>query len=299
MHRLKIACIAILSGIAGPAFAGQINWSLPFRAGHQFSNLQPMSEGTRFQLGVFASGFVPTSSNTSSWIANWRSRAEISYNTTFGGFGATLIVEENPAPFTVGAQMYVWGYRPISSSQSEWILLMDAMWVMPSSDPFSFPDTWNVANASTVILGSVDATTHAVKTASVATSATPAFLYAEWLSMWFSLSEVGNPAISGTTADPDGDGRNNLMEYTSGTSPLVKNTGSLLSIAQAGLTTVTLSYPGSPSARSTSSLLTATDLQSWTAAPIQPTYDAASLTWQLTAPMETKRFWKLRAISIP
>ena len=52
--------------------------------------------------------------------------------------------------------------------------------------------------------------------------------YEAWKTNYFSAAELTNSAISGETADPDGDGMNNGDEYISGTNPT--NTQSLFSI---------------------------------------------------------------------
>ena len=43
--------------------------------------------------------------------------------------------------------------------------------------------------------------------------------YADWQSSHFTATELGNPAISGDNADPDGDGVVNLLEYALGLDP--------------------------------------------------------------------------------
>lgn len=277
--------------------AGQANWSLTFGAGHKLSNHSPLPAGTRFQLGVFTGGFIPTAANTASWVANWKSRSETLYNPQLGGFGATLTVEENVAPFSAGTKLYVWGYRPVSSSQSEWILLTDSSWLMPSEDPLSFPESWQVSYADSVILGSIDALAHSIQTAAVSTNVVPPFYFAQWQTGWFSKSDSANAAIGGPDADPDNDGRNNLMEYVAGTSPLVKDSENLLSASSQSTSSVDISFPGSPSTRATWNLLTSTTLQSWGTVAIPPAYDPVNLLWKLSAPLETKRFWKLKVLT--
>ena len=43
---------------------------------------------------------------------------------------------------------------------------------------------------------------------------------ARWQAEWFNAAELDDPAVSGLTADPDGDGLVNLIEYAFGTIPL-------------------------------------------------------------------------------
>ena len=53
--------------------------------------------------------------------------------------------------------------------------------------------------------------------------------YAEWQTRVFG-ADAGNPAISGETADPDRDGRSNLMEYATGTDALTPQSGEVLAM---------------------------------------------------------------------
>jgi len=50
--------------------------------------------------------------------------------------------------------------------------------------------------------------------------ATPPTLYQTWLARHFSSTDLANPDRSGRTADPDGDGLPNLLEYALGGEPL-------------------------------------------------------------------------------
>jgi hypothetical protein len=47
--------------------------------------------------------------------------------------------------------------------------------------------------------------------------------YDEWKAANFTAAELNDPSISGDNADPDGDGRSNLLEYAMGSNPRVSD----------------------------------------------------------------------------
>ena len=62
--------------------------------------------------------------------------------------------------------------------------------------------------------------------------------FAQWLTRYFSAAELQDPALSGETADPDGDGHTNRQEYRAGTHP--RDAASVLRVAAVGV------VPGNP-----------------------------------------------------
>ena len=56
-------------------------------------------------------------------------------------------------------------------------------------------------------------------------AATPAAGYAAWKNANFTAAQLADTAFSGDAADPDGDGRANLLEYALGSSPVAADTG--------------------------------------------------------------------------
>lgn len=68
----------------------------------------------------------------------------------------------------------------------------------------------------------------------------------QWKFTQFGIN-AGNAVIAGETADPDGDGRRNFLEYATGTNPLVANAGPELTFAkESGYLTATLARSASP-----------------------------------------------------
>ena len=89
----------------------------------------------------------------------------------------------------------------------------------------------------------------------------PVSPYQTWLNLHFSAPEQGQSTVSGETADPDGDGRANLLEYALGTSPRATDTVAALVVrAPAGF--LALDYPV-PQADVTYTPETSTDLVTW------------------------------------
>ena len=77
--------------------------------------------------------------------------------------------------------------------------------------------------------------------------------FASWQALKFSVAERANQAISGPTADPDGDGVNNLLEYAFGFEPKTANSAAqpvVGTVTIGGLDYLTLAYrrlvPASP-----------------------------------------------------
>ena len=62
--------------------------------------------------------------------------------------------------------------------------------------------------------------------------------YQSWQSLVFTLSQLGNAAISGDTANPAGDGISNLMKYALGMNPNVSYSGTASQIPYTGVNTM-------------------------------------------------------------
>jgi hypothetical protein len=209
--------------LATTASATRINWFSTLNRTNLTSTGQAMDSGFRFELGVFINGFTPTSANTSQWAANWRAAQRTTFNpgSTIRQFNSEFLVEDNDAPFTVGAAAYVWGFRGDASS-SEWILIRNTTWTWPAPSLFNpTPPSWNAATAATpgtgvVILGSVHASgsPFLMQTAAVSNSAPPTTSWSLWQS-----EELTGSSLNGPNDDTDGDGLSNLLEFAFGTNP--------------------------------------------------------------------------------
>lgn len=199
-----------------PSRAELVNW-YSVEATNLTSTGEPMGADFSFELGVFKSGFVPTADNTTQWAANWVPAQRATYNATLRRFDAQYNVSQDNAPFAIGADAYVWGFRGGTTS-SEWILFRNETWAWPA--PLGMPPNpnglyWNTADA-TAVLGSINesGSPSLMQSAAVTGAASPATTWAQW-----QASELVGTALNGPNDDPDHDGSSNLMEYVFGTPP--------------------------------------------------------------------------------
>lgn len=180
MKTTRIFLLAAASVLAcSHAHASGVDWSSPlFDSQQMIDNSGNLLDSSfTIELGTFATGFVPTASNTSSWQSNWKmlSRADTSngqwvpndpffgsYFTNSFYFNAdgTVANLAGSATFTANEQAYIWVY-----SNNEWALVTDNspgttgddIWRLPNpSDANGFPTTWYLNTADTAIVGGVN-----------------------------------------------------------------------------------------------------------------------------------------------
>ena len=65
----------------------------------------------------------------------------------------------------------------------------------------------------------------------------------DWWKLKYGLNPTGPASVNGPAADPDGDGRSNLLEYLFGTNPLVPDATALLTEAKGTNGAMTLTFP--------------------------------------------------------
>ncbi|MES2706801.1 MAG: hypothetical protein V4726_09390 [Verrucomicrobiota bacterium] len=280
------------------ARAGQVFWSLNSYGPNRQSNGQPLPAGTGFQLGVFSGGFIPSAGNTAGWAAHWRSWDEIWYDPAEGMFSKEVLFDENTAPFTEGTALYCWGYVLKSNSQAEYFLATASTWTVPGTAPETFPVFVDLETAGTVILGAAHPGSGTISTASVQAGTAPPFLFADWRRAHFTPPRRTDSTVSGPEADPDGDGRSNLLEYLTGTPPDAADSRSLLSISAAAGGSLGITFPSPPSVRAEWEFETSTNLSEWEPATALPVYDPAAGLWRVSPAMdETRGFLRLRALA--
>ena len=218
-----LSVLPLLWPVGERCVATEIHWFSAANQTNLTSENAPMDSGFRFELGVFANGFVPSPANMADWVANWRpatdsggQTARTVYQSGFLRYEGVFTVESNAAPFTVGSAAYVWGYRG-GVGTSEWVLFRNATWTWPtasSGGPPGFPLEWEAKDA-TAVLGTINTTgsPFLIQSATV-TLVSPPTTWEQW-----KAEELSGEAQNGPDDDPDGDGISNLLEYVFGLSP--------------------------------------------------------------------------------
>ena len=203
--------------------AAKVVWkSIPFTT-NLTSDGEALDDGFTFELGTFAAGFTPRTTNTERWAENWTALDRTKFHEGNQFFASTATFDNNEAPFVLGAKTYIWGFN--ATSPAEWILVSDSDWTWPDA-ALGFPVTWQLAEASEVILGSVDSSSNAtalIRTASVVNAVSSSLSPEQWLATQFDTGQMADESVSGLTADPDGDGLDNRLEMALGTDPTELN----------------------------------------------------------------------------
>lgn len=130
------------------------------------------------------------------------------------------------------------------------------------------------------------------------TAVEPVSPWQTWLNLHFTAPEQAQPAVAGDTADPDADGRSNLLEYALGTTPRSADTAATLVVrAPAGF--LALDYPV-PAADLTYTPETSTDLVTWVTTGITDASAGPGLrTATVPQPTTGRAFLRLRVTRTP
>ncbi len=286
-HRM---CVAALLAVV-PASAETIQWFSDAGMTNQDSGGLSMDAGFTFELGVFSGGFVPTSSNVAQWRSKWVAADSATYNVPNKRFVSNHVVEDNTAPFTVGASAWIFGYRDTPTG-SEWILVRRNTWTWPtviSSVPFPSTTEWNVKDANQVVLGTINTGGILMKSAAVQS-------YAQW-----QVANLTGEPLAGSNDDPDRDGTPNLLEYVFGSPP--KTPGAPPAISTAVVDGhVQITIPRRTAMTAALVVEVSGDLTTWAsgAAQTQVVSDGPSalVVRDLTAfdSAQPRRFYRLRAV---
>lgn len=222
--------IAICFAFTVTSDAAQVLWSSKRFANNLSSDGTPLSEDFTFQLGAFKDGFEPTAENVSEWLTHWVPAQSAPYNPRTQFFAGSHVFSENQEPFVPSNQAYIFGFDRLAKSGAtevgEWILATNPVWRWPiAGSGISLPTQWSVSSASEVVVGSVDASAEEHMT----TESVELELEEETPELWRQRYLAGQGADMDWTADPDGDGVANLLEYVTGGNPLLQDQGGAIS----------------------------------------------------------------------
>lgn len=176
----RLLSIFILA--AASACATPIHWFSSLDHFNFSSDERPMSAAYRFELGVFRDGFVPTLENRAVWSAHWVPAQRIRYNEAHGWYSGYLVVESNEAPFTAGAEAWVWGFTG-DASGGDWLLYRNPSWRWPTANPrLPLARNWNAKTANLVLTGAVDTQgAQLLRGESVENMAPPPTTFEQWI----------------------------------------------------------------------------------------------------------------------
>ena len=228
-------CLAAAFGVvsaAMPVRATQIVWDVSIGSPHALSDGRLFPDTVIFSLGVFASGFTPTSVNVGQWAANWTPASHARWDSQVRYYSGVVDFTQNVIPFVPGAPAYVWAV-----SGREWMLFRRSTWTWPLGSSIGGPPiVWSADQGVTAVVGAVRTSgqSYFYQTAAVTAGDPEAISWVDWRSLHFTAAQLGNVAVSGPTADPDGDGVNNTMEYAWMTWPM-RGASRVVAAATAGL----------------------------------------------------------------
>lgn len=221
----KFSALTVLSVLlCCPSLSAQTQliWQSSAGASHvQSDGVTNLTGDFIFELGTFRPPFVPTNSNTSEWLDHWEAFSSVNYNTGTQLFSGADILTTNDAPFTLTAPVYIWGRNG---------LVGNVEWSLISRDAWSWPDTTSrggigpiggapvfytvgSASASDAVVGMTSG--GGVQTAEVIRE----LPYELWVLDNFNTQQRNDSELISRLADPDNDGRSNLIEFVIGTNP--------------------------------------------------------------------------------
>lgn len=176
MKTKAIILLVAISSLSLVSRAATISFSSPPSTGQYSTGTDWLTNGSfHFEVGVFSTGFTPTSSNVSQWTGNWTIANMVGPGATTwiddggdtsftGGGGYTT----NSGPWAIGSQMYLWGFDSRANGTNQWILLQNAT-AWRTVDSGTIPPQYIQTDDSgtSAVVGSVNGTGDAFQSASV------------------------------------------------------------------------------------------------------------------------------------
>lgn len=255
--RASLVAAGLLVFNPAAAMADAVYWGTQGFHRLEDSRGRQWDPGFRMKLGVFPTGFTPRPENVDQWASHWIELDAAVFDPDERRF-AGLVDDAQPLPAGADRQVFIWAMNGTDLTQGpEWLLLTRQDWVWNGriSNNAAPAKTWIADDASIAILGTVSE--QQVHLASAAVRPPPVTM-GGWLADWF----AGTTADASPSADPDGDGLVNRLEYFLGTDPTKPSSlaGPEIAMVPGG---VRLALGRNPYAVSTFVLETSTDLKSW------------------------------------
>jgi hypothetical protein len=168
---------SLMGALQQTASAVTIHWGNSLLATMLKSDGTPVtaSDGFQFQLGVFESGFVPTTANTATWVANWRPLDSADYNGTARYFtssfemiltsGGSAAVSTSPESsgyqVTLGTKIYLMAFNNTAMNETTELFLGSAeSWTQgpPSNSQLDKPIDYRLSGITQPIFGGANNT---------------------------------------------------------------------------------------------------------------------------------------------
>lgn len=283
--------------------AGQVVWSSERMATNVTSTNAQLNDDFRFELGGFTSGFEPTAANVTEWRSHWVTVGAAQYHSQTGAFAASTSIEEQ-LPITGSA--YIWGFNnEMATSGAEWVLLTNPQWTLPSGSSIAPPQQWSTGTATEAVIGSVNAMRGIhLQTAAVGASSSVHPAARAWLSS-YGLSDSSDSQI--WERDTDQDGVSNLLEYATGTHPLVASSVSRESVyvdTYSDGRALTLTFDKNPDAMVHYQIELSSDLNHWESGDdivsvVSDTSDQMTVRDSLALKNKESRFFRLNVTLLP
>lgn len=199
------------------AQAAKVVWQSIPNSSHVTSQNVSLDDAASFELGTFAPGFVPSLANRSQWASKWTVLDRTSFNPNTSFFASNVSFDTNDAPFVAGRQAYMWGSS--GGANPEWILVTSNNWKWPEAT-LGFPTVWSILEG-TPVTGEINTSgsPFLLRTTPSGGAAGSSLTPDQWLAQHFEPEDLSGEMTTDLSADPDGDGRTNLLEMAIGSDP--------------------------------------------------------------------------------
>jgi hypothetical protein len=215
-------------GLLSEAQATAVQWNSQLQG---VTNLDstgtPLDGSFSFHLGAFShpsvpAGWAPDATNTGEWHQYWVTADVSPYVPSASVFSGRFSSRHGVnGTIAAGSPAFIWGTNR-DHPNAEWILLTDPDWVWPSDNPLDFTTvSFTIDENTSAVVGQVNTTGVQMQTAVVSGGLPPLLSGELWQEIHFTPDEIAHEesTVSGWNADPNGNGRPNILEFAYGTDP--------------------------------------------------------------------------------